>query len=84
MFAIVLLAGMTLVAAPAQASFRQARSYPNYSYNPYRYGYQDTISQLIQSHLNFVANFTYIPAPTRYFYNSYSPYNYYGGYNYGY
>ena len=86
MLAIVLLVGMVLVATPAQAYFYQPQSYPNYSPNPYRYGYQDTVSQLVQGHLNFVSNFVYYPAPVRSYFNPYFPSYSYGGYgnNYGY
>ncbi len=81
------LAVFALVGGSAHAYFYQPQQYQSYqyqTYNPYNYGYQDTVSQLIQGQLNFVSNFTYIPSPIRsYFY--YSPFSYFGGYsNYGY
>ena len=85
LFVSIPLAVFAVVGGSAQAYFRQPQSYPNYSYNPYKYGYQDTVSQLTQANLNFVSNFVYVPTPVRpYFYNYYSPYSYYGGYGYGY
>ncbi len=49
------------------------RSYGNYGYG---YGYQqDAIRPLIQGQLNFVSQFTYIPAPIHpYFYTYYPSY----------
>ena len=90
LFVAIPLAVSALVGSSAQAYFYQPQyqydqtyQYQQYS-NPYQYGYRDTVSQLIQGQLNFVSNFTYVPAPIHsYFYNYYSPYNYYGGYNYG-
>lgn len=86
LFVAIPLAVFALVGGSAHAYFYQPQSYPNYSYNPYQYGYQDTVSQLIQSQLNFVSNFVYVPAPVRSYFNPYIPsYNYGGyGYNYGY
>ena len=87
MLAIVVLVAL-LMTSSAQAYFYQPQQYQSYryqTYNPYNYGYQDTVSQLVQQNLNFVSNFVYVPAPIHpYFYNYYSPYSYYGGYGYGY
>ncbi len=47
------------------------RNYGNYGYG---YGYQqDAIRPLIQSQLNFVSQFTYIPAPIHPYFYSYYP-----------
>ncbi|MBP9822105.1 MAG: hypothetical protein KBC81_01515 [Candidatus Pacebacteria bacterium] len=83
----MLLVGFAMVGGSAHAYFRQAQSYPNYSYNPYQYGYQDNVSQMIQGHLNFVANFTYYPSPVRSCFYLCYPQNYgygYGNYGWGY
>jgi len=73
----ILLATFVVVTNPAQAYFYQPKSYPNYSDNPYRYGYQDDVSRLTQANLYFVSNFVYVPAPARpYFYNYYYGWGY--------
>lgn len=79
---VSILAVFALVGSSASAYFYQPQSYPNYSYNPYQYGYQDPASRLTQANLHFVSNFVYVPTPM--FYNFYSPYSYYGGYGYNY
>ena len=84
----IFVVGATLLATPAKAYFYQPAPYGYQyynAYNPYAYGYQDTASQLIQSHINFVDNFRYIPSPVHYyFWQYYTPSPYYGGYGYGY
>lgn len=72
LFVAVPLAIFALVGSSAHAYFYQPYSYPNYSPNPYQYGYQDSVSRLTQANLYFVSNFVYVPAPARpYFYNYY-------------
>ncbi len=76
---VIPLAVFALVGGSAKAYFYQPTSYPTYSYNPYKYGYQDNVTQMIQGHLNFVSNFVYVPAPVHtYFFQYLSPYRYYG------
>ena len=66
-----------LATGQVQAYFYQPhpRAYNPYSYNygySYGYGRYDTVTPMIQSHINFVSNFTYIPAPIHpYFFTHY-------------